>query len=421
MTPSLLQPVAPTNRVGRYPKHTFNVKSIPFTLQPIMLARVLPAETLKNVYFESRVVTSPVLNPIIGWKKEYYFFYVRVTDLMNDAIRYMFIDPTNSEITHGVESANSTTWYTAKGGVNWMKLCTNRIAETYFRDTDETAAQYSTADGLPIVQIRENTFLDSLTDEDHMPLGDEIADATNMADLENLYNAWEMLRSMGMQNMTYEDWLRSNNIAIPNKDENKPELLARYSEFQYPTNHISTDAATAGAPTSALSWVFKNGNRDPKFFKEPGFVVGFSVTRPKIYFGGLAGAAAGFAKRAYDWMPNYLRGKPETQLKKFGIDTGPLGERTTDADGYFLDMRDELLYGDQFQNHVAFNNAAGSGPNHLLALPSGTDIKWKYPSEAMCRQFFVDSVNGRISQDGYASLSVKGFEVDYTKASIADL
>ena len=408
----------PTDRVGRYPKHTSQVESIPFTLQPFFMARVLPAETLKNIYFESRVVTSPVLSSIIGYKKEYFFFYVKITDLLDDAIRDMFVDPTNGDLgaTKG-EAANNPTWYTAKGGINWLQRATKRVVETYFRDDGETMEQYQTTAGLPIVQIRENSFMDSLTDKDDVPVGADLSGAANVADLERLLDAFAQLQALGFSQMSYEDFLRSNGISIPNKDENKPEELVRFTEFQYPSNHISTDAANAGSATSALSWVFKNGNRDPKFFREPGFIVGFSVVRPKVYFGGLNGSAAGFAARAWDWMPNYLREIPETSLKKFELDTGPLGERATNADAYFLDMRDELLYGDQFQNVAP----AGSDPilnagRHVLPLPDAS-LNWRYPTEAMCRGFFVDTAAGRVRQDGYVSLSIKGFETDNTKST----
>lgn len=418
MTRTLMS-APPSDRAGRYPKHTFNVRSLPFTLQPVCIARVLPGETLKNLYLESRVLAGPVVNSIIGWKHEYYAFYVRITDLLNDAIRDMFVDPTNSDIgaSLGV-GANSQAWYTAKGGINWMQLATQRVVDTYFRDDGEVMADFVTAAGLPIVQIRENTFLDSLTDEDLMPEGAAIAAATDAGDLDRLMDAFEQLRALGIANMSYEDWLRSNGIAIPIKDENKPELIGRWSEFQYPSNTV--DPAT-GVPTTAVSWVFKNGNRDPKFFKEPGFVVAYSVTRPKIYFGGLAGSAAGFAARSWDWMPNYLRGMPETQLKHFPVGTGPLGDRTTLADGYYLDMRDELLYGDQFQTVAAFgSDPITSAVNHILPVPSGTNIKWKYPTEDMAKNFFVTPASGGVAQDGYLSFSIKGFEVDYTRGNFAE-
>lgn len=411
----------PTSRVGRYPKHTFQVYEKPFTLQPMGIARVLPGETLKNLKFESRVVTNPVRNPIIGWKKEYYFFYVRITDLLNDAIRDMFVDPTNAEITAGVEAGNVAPWYTAKGGVNWMKLATARVCDTWFRDDGEVMSDFALANGIPIVQVRQQSFLDSLTDEDNMPEGAAISGATDAGDLERLMEAFEHLRALGLADMTYEDWLRSQGIAIPGKDENKPELLWRSSDFQYPTNHIGTDSTNQGVPTSAVSWVFNTGERKPYFFKEPGFIVGYSVTRPKIYWGGLAGSAAGFAKRAWDWMPNYLRQMPETSLKAFAIDTGPLGDRTTLADGYFLDMRDELLYGDQWQNVSAFGaDPTTAYANHILPLPAGSDIKYKYLSETMINNFFVNTAEPYVKQDGYFSLSILGHEVDYTVGNFAD-
>ena len=418
-----LMTAPPTDRVGRYPKHTFQTTELPFVATPFMLARVLPGETVQNLFMESRVITTPILSPIIGWKKEYFFFYVKITDLLNDEIRDMFIDPANDDIadnaapeggTYGI-AANSTTFYAAKGGINWMQRALKRVVATYFRDEgDETVREVG---GLPLVQIRESTFLDSITAEADMPEGADLADATTVGDLERLLDAYEGLRALGLANMTYEDWLRSNGITIPGKDENRPELLSKFSEFQYPSNTVDP---TTGIPASAVSWVFKNGDRKPKFFKEPGFVIGISITRPKIYFAGLAGSAAGFAGRAWDWMPNYLRNMPETTLKPFVAGTGPLGDRTTDPADYFLDMRDELIHGDQFQNRTAFNGVpANVGAQHLLALPTST-LNFKYPDEAMCRSFFVTPASGGVLQDGYVSLSVKGHEIDYTRGNIAE-
>lgn len=410
----------PTSRTGRYPKHTFQTKELPFTAQPFMLARVLPGETLQNLYMEARVVTDPVLNSIIGWKKQYYYFYVKITDLGVDAFKNMFVDPTNAEIAGNDEAANITRDYVGAGAINWTRLCLKRVVETYFRDEDEAAATFATAAGDYIVQLRQDNFLDSLTDKDLIPEGDAIAGATDAGDLDRLMDAFEMARALGVANMSYEDWLRSAGINIPDKDENKPELLAQWSDWQYPSNTIDP---SDGSPSSAVSWVMKNGDRSPKFFKEPGFIIGVSVTRPKVYFGGLSGSAAGWAQRAWDWMPNYLMGYPEAALKQFAVDAGPLGVRTTNTDLYWLDMRDELLYGDQFQNVHAFDAAIANntvGANHLLALPA-TDLSWKYPSEAMCKSFFVDAAGTAfyVKQDGYCGLSIKGVQVDYTQAQVA--
>lgn len=415
MAAQLLAPAPATDRVGRYPKHPFLTQERPYTAQPFCIARVLPGETLQNLKMEARVVTDPVKNSIIGWKKEYYFFYIKVSDLMLDAVKDMFVDPTNAEIAGMDEAANIQRTYTAKGGIDWVGKCLDRVVEHWFRDEGEAANAYVTAAGDRIVQIRTNSFLDSLTDKDLVPEGGAISSAIDAGDLDRLMDAYEMARSLGFAKATYEDFLRMSGISVPEKDEDKPELIGRFSDFQYPSNTI--DPST-GVPSSAVSWVFNNGLREPKFFREPGFVLGVSVTRPKVYFSGLAGAAAGFAQRAWDWMPEYLMGMPETSLKQFASGTGPIGDRLTDSDIYWLDMRDELLYGDQFQNVKAFvaNSAdpATDGALHLMALPSSA-LGWKYPTEAMIDSFFVNGTSKYIRQDGYVGLSIKGKQRDYTR------
>lgn len=417
---TLLPQAAPTSRVGRYPKHNFLINEFAFTAQPICLAPVLPGETLTNLYFEARVVTNPIENPIIGWKKEFYFFYVKVTDMLTDAIRDMFIDPANVDLaaTLGV-NGNDNNFYHASGGIDYSKRCLKRVMETYFRDEGEAWDAYKTSWGIPFVQIKDTLWMDSLTDKDLMPQGPDIADATTAGDLDRLMDAFEQLRALGIQNMTYEDFLRSYGISIPQKDENKPELLARFTDFQYPSNTI--DPAT-GAPSSAVSWVFKNGNKEAKFFKEPGFIFGISVTRPKVYFSGLAGSAAEFMSRAWDWMPGYLSAMPETSLKYFPVDTGPVGGRTTDLDAYWLDMRDVLLYGDQFVNVQAFNAVpANNGLYNMVALP-GPNLNTKNPNEAMVNAMFKGSDDKSIVKlDGYVSFSIKGNQRDYTMGNFAQV
>lgn len=420
MAAMLMQQAAPTDRVGRYPKHSFQTQEIPFTLCPVMIAPVLPGETLKNLYFETRAVSDPVRNPRIGWKKEYYFFYVRITDLLVDAIRDMFVDPANTDLSATLgNGANDGTYYTAKGSINYMKRCTEKVMQWYFADEDQ-ALTYSALTGHPYVQIRDTYWMDSLTDKDLMPQGPAINTATTAGDLDRLMDAFEQLRALGIANMSYEDFLRSYGIAIPSKDENKPELLARFSDFQYPSNTITPGS---GATTSALSWVFKNGHKDPKFFKEPGFICGFSVTRPKVYFGGLVGNMAGFMSRAWDWMPGYLSAVPETSLKYFGGDTGPLGDRLTAPDAYWADMRDLLLYGDQFQNVYGFaanTNPSVDGYTHMLPLPDGATFNRKVPNDAMMQALFVTGATQYyVRQDGVCSLSIVGSQRDMTVGNLA--
>lgn len=422
MATQLLAPVAKTDRVGRYPKHPFQTREVAFSAQPFLIAPVLPGETLQNLYFESRVVSDPIVNPIIGWKKEYYFYYVPVTLLLVDAIRDMFIDPLNTDITatHGVAAADFA-YYQGKGGVDYLKRCVARVMEDHFRDEGETSSQYQLANGIPLVQIRDRLWMDSLTDKDNAALATDPGATgdtpTNMEQLNALWEMYDQLKSVGVAQMTFEDFIRSYGISVPETiTERRSELLARFSDWQYPSNTVNP---ANGSVASAVSWVFKNGKRDPKFFNEPGFVVGISISRPKVYFNGLASNLSAFLTRAWDWLPNYLNEGslmplPETAMKKFAADTGPLGDHPGAADAYWVEMRDLFLFGDQFHNYRSW--AENSTPpndmaQHLLAIPPANNHHLhKYPTEAQCKGFFVDSAGTafHVRQDGYVQLQIKG-------------
>ncbi|UOF79012.1 major capsid protein [Microviridae sp.] len=412
---TLLSPAPKSERRVRQPKHKFQLLTTPYVLHPFMIAPVLPAESLTNLYMETRAVSYPVKNRYIGWKKEYYFYYVKISDLLIEAMRNMFIDPENNDIaaTYG-NAAQLTQFYSAKGAVPYCKLAYEAIVKHYFRD--EGDAGVVGANGLAVAHYKDVGFLDSLTDKDDMPLGADIDDAATVADVERLLMLYEQLRAMNIANMTFEDWLRSQGIAIPGKDEDRPELLAYFSDFQYPSNTINPET---GAASSALSWVFKNGNKSRSFMKEPGFVIGITVCRPKLYLGALAGSACEFMSRAWDWMPNYLRANPETSLKKFAAGTGPLGDRTVDTDDYWLDMNDILIHGDQFHNLRDFQAAPTSdGTINFAALPTQT-LNIRYPSASDINGLFTGTVG--VVEDGYASLAILGHQVDTTVGNLAAL
>lgn len=426
----------PTGRVGRYPKHPFNVKGLPYTLTPCGLARVLPGETLQNIYMESRLVTDPIANKLSPWALEYFVFYCRVTDLLNDSIRDMFIDPDNVDLTAtlGIASRDQA-WNTAKGGIDYLKRCTQRVWEEYFSDEGDTFASHlvsgvdASVNGHPIIPFRDLFWMDSITEVGDMPDGGAISGATNADDLEALMNAFEHLRALGIANMTYEDFLRSYGMAIPNKDENKPELIAHWKDSQYPTNTVTEGT---GAVTSAVSAVFKNSMRDPKMFKEPGFLVMYQVVRPKLFYTGMVGSLAAHAGRAWDWVPNYLyeasaQPMPETALKTFAADTGPLGDRLTATDPYIVDMHDDLIHGDQFTNRNTFADGANIADipgYHGLDKPASASIgneTMRYPTSADMTGLFVTAADCYAVADGFFSLSIKGRQVDYTQGNLAQI
>jgi len=422
--PRTLLSAPPTERVGRYPKHPFNIAPRPFLIRPFMLAPVLPGESLTSAYFESRVVTDPIVNPIIGWKKEYFWFYIRMSDLLNDQIKGMFTDPTNSELEG--EDADLSVWYTAKGGINWARMAMERVLIHYFRDDGEDPWAHTSPAGLPVAKVKDLLFTDSLTDESDMPVGDEIIEGQDMQDFERLMMAFEQLRAMGMTEMSYEDYLRSHGIVVADPTQGKPELLWHLSDWQYPSNTIDP---TNGTPRSAVSWVFKNTLRKPKLFKEPGFVMGVTVTRPKMYLGGLRGSAAGFMNRSWDWMPAMLAAMTATRLKHFEAGTGPLGDRSGTAGGteseYWLDMADILVHGDQMTDQLLLNTLAPQAALPYLApLPSWADgedaLNKEYLSMDNLTALFVGP-GVSVREDGVCNLSIKGKTVDLTNMGVGQL
>jgi hypothetical protein len=410
-----------TDRVGRYPKHTFNVAAKPFSIQPLGIAPVLPGETFSSLFYESRAVTDPIKSPIIGWKKDYFFFYVRATALLGEAIRNMFVDlhqaqdpavnVTDLSTTNGL-AANDIKYYTAKGGVPYLELAIKYITEKGgFRDEGQLWDTVPTINGYPAAQIRENSWMDTLLDKDLVPDQAAFDTAGDVGDLERLLSAYEQLRSLGLANITWEDYLASFGINPDVIEDVKPELLHHSSDFQYPSNTVNP---ADGSVASAVSWVFRQGEQKKrKFFKEPGFVVGFTVVRPKIYFAGLAGNMTAHLTRAWDWLPELLIDMPQHSLKKFDVDTGPLGTRNLDTDAYFADMRDLFMHGDQFQNRVPFDPAVAADFSAIngVHLPA-QDLNWRYPTEAMVNSFFSGGANGFVREDGYFSLSIKGKQRD---------
>ena len=49
---SLVNDAPLVGRIQRRPKHSFNVKHQPFTIQPIMIAPVIPGETMTNLLLQ---------------------------------------------------------------------------------------------------------------------------------------------------------------------------------------------------------------------------------------------------------------------------------------------------------------------------------------------------------------------------------
>lgn len=402
-------------RVTRSPRHTFHIRQKPFLLQPFMLAPVLPGETMKSLLLQSRAVTSPIANGLIGWWLEYYFFYVKHRDLDGrDDFSEMMLD-LDKDMSAYVEAA-SVPYYHMAGRINWAKLCLKRITEEYFRDEGE-AWDSQTVDGMPVVKINSDSVLNSATLDDNFVGPSDVSltvggdDAVTASEVDAMMRTYQFQRANNLTAMDYEDWLATYGIRPKPAENHRPELIRYIREWQYPSNTVEP---STGVPSSAVSWAVSERADKDRFFREPGFIVGVTVARPKVYLRNQDGSVADTLLGALEWLPAIMRDDPWTSVKKFAETEGPFSV-VSDANGYWLDLKDLFLYGDQFINFaVAADNTA-----NLVNLPTAT-MNTLYPASGDIDNLFSGAAK-TVKQDGVVQLSVLGALQDTTPVLRGDV
>lgn len=402
------QDLPATGRVMRRPQHQFQIRTRPYEIAPFLIAPVLPGETMKNLLLQSRVVTDPIVNKLVGWWQEYYIFYVKHRDMPNATLFTSMMLNQNTDVS-SVLSGTATLYptYEFSGALKWQTECLQRIVETYFRDQGEAWNTWTITSGVPAAQINNiNTWMQSLTMEDTVAAA-SIDDGTQTdSEVDAGLRAYEFMKHNGLTNMSYEDYLMSFGVRPSLADLKVPELIRYVRDWQYPSNTIDP---TNGTARSAVSWSIAERADKDRFFPEPGFIFGVSITRPKVYITKQFGAATGLLKSAFDWLPAIMADDPMTSVRKKAQGTSIL-PGLTDVDGYWVDVRDLFLYGDQFVNFSLADTAA-----NFVALPLASMTNKKYPTSTDVDALFVAaSPANQIRQDGVVSLSILGRQVDNT-------
>lgn len=411
-------------RSTRRPQHRFNITTKPYQIQPFLLAPVLPGETLKNMMIQSQVWSDPLKTGMrnVGWWNEYFFFYVKHRDLagwdqpggLGQDLAAMMLDPGKSMAAHKA-SAQSWKTYAFAGGIDFTQKCLERVVEEYFRDDGE-AWNVKTLDGLPLARIygkgaddwtQKLTAAANYTDRRQSLDVDGDGDIT-LDEVQRAYGEWAAMHDAGLTDMDYQDYLRTYGVqtreveASPNL--HRPEDIAHLRNFTYPTNTV--DPAT-GAPTTAVGWRVANRLDKAIMCQEPGFLVGYNVIRPKVYMRPQRGSVACSMTDVFSWLPALLHDEHEVSHKHFEKADGPLGGKLTDAGGYWIDLRDLLLHGDQFINY----DPAGKVP--FVDLPQA-DTQRRYAAQADIEAMF-NAAGGKFEQDGLVSLSILGRQRERTK------
>ena len=158
------------------------------------------------------------------------------------------------------------------------------------------------------------------------------------------------------------------------KERDRPELLRYIRDWQYPTNTVEP---TTGVPTTAVSWAISDRATKRRAFKEPGFIFGVQVLRPKIYFDNQTGIGSAMLDRAQRWLPPTMEDAGmERSLAEFTNAQGPYGKSAGGfTNGYWLDIRDLFNYGDQYYDGTDANA-------NSIALPT-TAQEIRYATDAM--------------------------------------
>ena len=409
-----LQEVRKTGRKIRSPQHTFNLVTRPFGIYPFMIAPVLAGETLKSATMQARVITDPIKENArnVGWWNEHYWFYCKLSDLADrDVITAALLNPGANMTTIDSETASAVHNFTAGVGVpyvNWVEKCLQRVTEEYFRDEGETWTTNTVETGIPSAQYTAPGLWRSLekassTDLDFKDVQVSTAgdNAFTLEELQDAYAQYEILRMGSFTTLTWDDYIAAQGVRVPEEEkveQYRPELIRFARSWQYP---IAAIDPTDGSAAAAVQWSHAERIDKDRFFKEPGFIFGVTVCRPKVYLN-YRGFGAQLMADAFKWLPMVLDDDPTNSLVNIADNTFA-GMNWADAGGVYVDIKDLLLYGDQFVNMA------------LADLPNKVDMDFtndlaKYPSTGNIDAFFAagapSAANARVRHDGICTLHI---------------
>lgn len=404
-------------RKSRYPQHTFTLRHRPWQIQPMFIAPVLPGETMNRLLLQARAVTDPIANRLIGWWLEYHFFYVKLRDLEGrDDFTQMLLQ-LNYDISSYDAAADAKTYHYGPG-IDWTRLCLDRVVAEYFRAEGEASATPA-LDGLPLAQLTTDYWMDSVVpaaevaayDIDLTDAGSQDGTAVTASEIDAAMRQWQVLQMQGLTAMSFEDYCAAYgvNMNVSEDEPHRPEWIRSVRDWTYPTNTVEP---STGVPTSACSWSIRETADKARFFKEPGFLLGVSVARPKVYFRNVSGSPVEEMNNMLAWMPALLSDDPRTSQFLIAQGEGPL-QNGADSDGYWVDLKDLFMYGDQFVN---FDPTSVTDSN-FVDLPTAALIK-RYADSDDADALFAGEDNV-IEQDGIVSLNIKTMLQDTTPSQSA--
>lgn len=396
----------------------------PYAIVPFAFHPVLPGETMTNLWWSLNFVSDPLrVRSQVGWI-DTMFFYVKHSqlDIAADLIN-MHVDGVtlpNAGATARAAAAD-TGHFTAVGGVPFEKLCYEHVVKWYFRDEGEPLVPPTGLidTRLPARVMREGWW-NSLQLADVSPGEENLlpgefpempTDGTDEALWSARYAQWAKMRALGFTDATYEDYLREQGVStVSNENDEelkRPELLGRNNDFLNPANAVEP---STGYPSTAHLKQERGSLKRNRLFKEPGFIIGLAIWRPKVHFGNVSGSMVGFMDKYEDWFPASLSGQPYSSIKLFSEATGPGPIQTTGDVQMAADLRDYLLYGEQrrtFPANLATTELLKRATGLFApALPRSNTADVNYITEAEASTVFLSEDTTYMRGDGVVALSI---------------
>lgn len=380
----------------RRPVHNGYIHTVPWVLTPFFAAPVLPGETLKNLLFQARVITTPLTSQMLGWWAETYWFYVKHRHMAGASVYTSMMLDLNTATTAQEAGAAEARMNETVGDIMFVKQAYNAVIDEYFRGDGET---YATAEGIwsgALCKARLNYpgWWDSILPDASLTtsfggIADDSIGGANTAldqlgEIGRALETWQQLRMLGITNLEYDDYLRSYGVVIAAPQDDRPELIRYTREWTYPATTVSVDA-TAQRTSSVASWTLTERADKDRYFKEPGVLIGMCCFRPKLYHSKQQ-AGIGMLKSATAWQPPFAAGTYDQYQPVVGMS------------GYNFDSADLFNRGDQWTYAMR-----GSLPQ-TLTFP--TDGKFDYADGTLINGLFADGASGFIKMDASISLQV---------------
>ena len=417
-----------TRRKPRNPVHDFNIRMRPFILQPCVVAPVLPGDTLKNVLVSYSAMTDPIKHPLIGWWYDMHGFFVpfRAMGIASE-LETMVLDPPSGKLNAPPDvAADVDMFHNHSGKPSFAYHALKSVVEEWFRNEGEDWLTNAHLDNMPQVGLKKRNalssfVLDSASGEPDVLPGtadqddnlDEILGSGLSAQFAGAYDAYQALVAAAVVDITFDDWLKQYGVRLPiPHTDPKPERLFSSSDWKFPSKAIDQ---TDGSIASAVHWRDDIKANDDKRFKEPGVVLVLACATPKVYLGNQLTAAADFLTRSLDWLPAVLAEHAFTSMKLFtsdgtgdaGVGDGPLGGNP--SAGYWLDIRDLFMHGDQF-----INFATSATDASIVNLP-GADGRSRFVSSTDADNLFsAASPANKVHVEGRCRLSFLSQVTDMT-------